>query len=162
MEVLMLQDPAARDSMEQTEGRRNTRLARELQEVDRKCKQARTEPFADDMNLESSTVPTSSKRTSDDADLGDGREPSTMDHEEEISDLVKCVHDEYTAAVQAEGVKNPVCEDKSEVMNFYHEADCGYVDYVAGCHLDRTVVEEARRVELNFIDKMGVWQVVNR
>ena len=79
---------------------------------------------------------------------------STADHEEARNDLLKFLHDEYISAGQAEGTDNPICEAQSEVIDFYYEAGWRYVEDVSRCHVDRTLVEKARKLEWGKINKI--------
>ena len=61
---------------------------------------------------------------------------------------------------EAEGNPRPTCDEQDPLdQDSYWEA---FYDDISGKVLDKSLVQEARRTELKFIDQMNVWRIVRR
>ena len=85
------------------------------------------------------------------------------DPEGAMSALVERLHGEYIANVQDTGGEQPVCEEPSPSHGYEDDSEPReFVDDISGKSLDSDLVERARREEMEIIQDMGVWKVVDR
>ena len=90
------------------------------------------------------------------------KEAQVIDMEQSINELVEYHHDECVDALVekslAQGETQVVCEEP----DFFAEKYAEYYDDISGRELDPDLVVTARREEVEFIRKMGVWREVDR
>ena len=85
-----------------------------------------------------------------------------IDTEASINELIEMHHDECVCTIIDEaterGETRPVCEEPDFFEAHFEE----FYDDISGRELDPDLVVKARKEEVDFIRKMGVWQEVDR
>ena len=90
------------------------------------------------------------------------KDAQVVDMESTIHELVESHHDDCVLAVleqnESDGIENPVCEEPDVLAKHHGE----FFDDISGQELDPSGVRQARKDEVEFIQKMGVWEEVPR
>ena len=83
------------------------------------------------------------------------------DQEEELNLLLLRMREDYVMSVHAEAKEQPVCEEPAAPYSY---DDCGwdFIDDTSGKYLNTTLVQKARSEEIEVINEMGIWEVIDR
>ena len=92
-----------------------------------------------------------------------GESAAGVEDEDRMIDLiVESSREKYLCDLKQLEPQEPVCEEPSFENDLFDQFSYEFVDDVSGNKLDPEGVKVARKSEMEFIQKMGVWEVVPR